>query len=806
MLKPERSHTTDMLAPLPLEKHITVSLLSNIDESSHLQSNTHSGSNSGDRTRFQTHTSKYNLYQIPPNIQHSQIHYENTVVGKVADPDSKCPCCSEPAKIPYSLFARASMINTNGLEIPFYLKFKNLYLFFLITIIIVSTYNLAAMYWLYCSAKENVDDNGNCLSPSNILAGMRLGMLCETLNDTKQNLIICLEWRPQAINYYKISAWISWLCLGIFYMGWSVFARRMKHWMDDWERIHVPMPSDFTIMVGNVSEEDSEEDIKNLIQKMLKREDYPAPFIVKTNRAKRFDNVQRVDIEIARNEVKLEELRKYIQKNRLFLSSQSLRCLCKKQREYETRIRRLNRKRNSVTGEVLSKSNQIVFVTFEFRSFKDWLLSCTNTSKFTFSEAPYVGEMQWENVGFNRLVRKRNSVIFVTLLWLFVLVFLRIIIPNLMPPLVSFTEWLKSSDNFLVNHLPEFSKPILVTVLSKILRVLVAKLITRRRYLRKGKDVFDLYNFSCLIKISCTVLAIFYSWKLEVKKKSASNFVSEFDILMPIIFSYFSYKVVTDCLISLFYPKDMLRKLVRGIAVLRVRYLGGQNIVQKDFQKYFTRSESKLERSYMIITYAYFVVPLLSLTQPFTIFVIFFGVWLQSFMEKRRLLRILAEPTIMNCEFHLKLLNFKTQLLACSVLTRTLKVIFYPKLFSLTNVYEVARELSLILLLCVGFTEVYVRKRRRRQKFDGSLYKRVVKRFEEDSVLKSESLSELGTEATEAQLFDYFLRKFLTDQDRLLYSKAKKFFVTDYDRENPMTAYKANQKWRDFYENLNDFD
>jgi len=252
-------------------------------------------SNSNEHEEFIKQLENYDSHQIPPDINVAISHYQASRIGKPAYHKKSnkvsgmvvCPCCCGVKKEPYSLLDPPRDIVNFGSTIPLYLQFSKF------TVFIVACLLIAAAVNQFIIIESNCE-KGIC--------GPNLTTILYTrYEQTEQVWFNFAQYIDTFIFFLMIAGSI------VFYIIQGKFASVIEK--------DVISASDFTVMITNVHQDDSDDSIKNFIHYALMAKRLDDVEILKINKATFAGNLARIKIEIANSDEYIKKLKILLKKD-----------------------------------------------------------------------------------------------------------------------------------------------------------------------------------------------------------------------------------------------------------------------------------------------------------------------------------------------------------------------------------------------------------------------------------------------------------------------------------------------------------
>ena len=387
------------------------------------------------------HHELYEAFKCPPILQIAETHYDCTSIGYEIEEDDledhyhhnqdhiannpdhhhpegqfhkpkQCPCCYAKEKEPIGFWDKCSQLVEHGLALPLYFRFKDLAYLTYLLLIAGSVYPCTQLFKIF---RAYLIENG-----LEFAYGLSLF--------TEYNSAFLSEVRAQIENLENQCLWLDIVC-NLLLIALCVYLKVRGSWFvhEDQEKTRVD-PRDFTLMIGNVKQDDSEEDIRAFLKEITQCRGLRNVKIVKISKVGPKSRVDFVENLIKETETELKSMQKYYNGVRGLLSTAQKdianESILVKRRRVEALGRALERARKAVEGDLgreLNLDNCLAFVTFSTIKEKEevlnaslpvrcWIRRAFGSRKgYKVMNAPILEDIRWDCVGYKLGQRKLVS-------------------------------------------------------------------------------------------------------------------------------------------------------------------------------------------------------------------------------------------------------------------------------------------------------------------------------------------------------------------------------------------------------------
>lgn len=733
----------------------------------------------------------YNPLQMPANIETAEIHGRACQIGRNQTKNSikTCPCCFKPSKKTYGIFNRGIKITKFGSTIPCYFHFTRFILgYFIITTIGNISYALKIMKINYNFLVSRGYKPRKSLTLSFIMTN-------EFMNSQRKKL--------DEIKIENIPIELVTNILIILYSFYFLFSqRRMHHRIKGGRKISA---ADYTVMIGNVKEEDNNMEIERFVKEELEKKNLPMVNIQEISKASFKGNLMILKQSIDEKVEEIDAIKKTLKENEERILKGGRKIAEKLIKEKEEEINKNESKKLKILKKELNMeqhmNNCIVFLTLETVEEKNRLLSCKAPSGlfswfkkkngFEISEAPHPSIVSWEKIGYPKTERTKKAtqgIAFIILsfpifaLTIMYLEFFRenfvrknkglyfyeqILGTTFMPTVVTVLTGLYIK---ILNFLSKYSKYINVNkyLLRSTRRLILIQIlgyaVSQAVYIIfEKKDYIDHHDSSKVEEVRLNSLQIF-------KIETYDYFLSKIFILPISTLFNMDYFL-------LIFKRWRIKRALQKNHFFSTKY---HFKTQKEINKLFEKPESKIDSMYYrLTTCSLIIIASCQFVPPLPLFGYVF-LFLQSFVDKFQFFKFTKEPIPDSYLLAKKMGRvFIVWIPRIFTFSRILRFYFYESVRGKLSIWIYIVDALLVLIVFFPVQRV----------FENYLEKKDLKFNQEMEIKRAQGLKEsLLGEEEEDLLFKN--AKFMK------YGEVKKFLDCDYERMNPMTRARAESDWR----------
>ena len=350
----------------------------------------------------------YDTSKIPASLEEAELHRNCTTMGKrITDTETQrefCPCCLSTKKQVLSRLTSYTKVTNMGTTIPIYYQFKRymaLFYFIMIGFSIYPIYQMAELRYEYQNS-----NNGGKMSYFSL----------EFIFDLTTNFVKLPNGNiiDATKNIMVNDLLLNWAIF--FFSVW--FSIQQKRAMKRLEANMDVSAKDFTLMIGNVDIEDTEEKIKAFINAQMRKKGLIEPRIVKMNKATVDCKLKMIDIEIEEVESHLKKVSEFLESMRTKFDQNQVGAGEQRIKDLERELKSLQKKRVRAEKKLRNRNrenekNCVVFVTFASLVERDavffarpkkrfWLFRlCKPDTEYKILLAPFPEEIKWNKIGYS---------------------------------------------------------------------------------------------------------------------------------------------------------------------------------------------------------------------------------------------------------------------------------------------------------------------------------------------------------------------------------------------------------------------
>lgn len=397
----------------------------------------------------------FNKYQIPPDPDLALLHFNASKIGrpfKNSEKSKTCPCCSKTIKEDFNLWKDGKNIKSYGNTIPLYFQFMNFMLGYFVILFLSSLYIIIAEIQLSYELKKQKNKAPTGFKIFYLLYDLGVDFYTEMYKITSnENHPSHKKMERIYVNNLSIEIFTAYVLI-LFSTYYQYSVEKLIKRKKDKMKINA---SDFTVMIGNVSESHSLKDIKVFVERVSSEAGLPCPRIVKAVRGSLKGNIKILKNEIEEIENEINSIRQCLEKNKEQITNKGLNTAEKMIENHRKKISKLDKEVFKIVKKDLNmESNQdhcVFFLTLATTIERDWLLSCKKPVKhwiirlckkkkgFKILTSPSPDDVNWDQIGYSTGQRKASS-------------FFRVVCLVLSVPIVTIIIfWIEFSEELMKN-------------------------------------------------------------------------------------------------------------------------------------------------------------------------------------------------------------------------------------------------------------------------------------------------------------------------------------------------------------------
>ena len=355
-------------------------------------------------------------HKIPASIEEAELHRQCTSIGTpvtTGPPDQLfCPPSYSIKKNPVSFFQNYSVFTGMGTTIPVYYHFKRWMVCFYLVMLVYSAYPI------YTMARMRTDYDATKAgkpAPSSFSA--------KFLKAMTTNFVIFSDGKIEsATNSIDLNDHVLNWVLFFFSMLFSLNQQWFWKKVEDKREV---CARDFTVMVGNVKAGDEEQDVKRYIDGLMEKAGLARPRIVKMNKACFECSIREREEQVETIKLKIHRIEELIHEKREDFDCKQKEAGRKRILELEKDLEKAKKVLSKAEDKLKYKRDEndnssVVFVTFAtllekravMQAKPNYGMYLTRLSKpqtgLKLMEAPFPGEVEWENIGYSNKQRLKN--------------------------------------------------------------------------------------------------------------------------------------------------------------------------------------------------------------------------------------------------------------------------------------------------------------------------------------------------------------------------------------------------------------